>query len=29
MNFNIDNPEGVQQPPSENMFGKNPQDNKG
>ena len=27
MTFSIDNP-GVAQPPSENMFGKNPQQNK-
>ena len=29
MAFSIDNPGGLQQPPSENMFGKNPQENKG
>ena len=30
MTFSIDNPEGgLQQPSSENMFGKNPQENKG
>ena len=30
MTFSIDNPEGgSNNPPQENMFGKNPQDNKG